>query len=84
MSESRAVQERYLNTYQIEMGRFYQELRRLKTMTVYWSHNHSTLIFRRAGRVVTARSRDIDGVEIGSYTFGSEHDFEHDLLEAMK
>lgn len=84
MAECRAVQEKYLNTYQIEMGRFYQELRRLKTVTCYWNDEMQTLIFRKAGRTVTKRSRPIGGIEIGSYTFGSEHDFEHDLMEFVK
>ena len=83
MTESRAVQETYLTEYQIQVGRFQHELKRLKTVTCYWSDEMQTLIFRKSGRTVTKRSRPINGVELGSYTLGGENDFENDLLEAM-
>ena len=84
MTESRAVQETYLTEYEIQVGRFQHELKRLKTVTCYWSDEMQTLIFRKSGRTVTKRSRPINGVELGSYTLGGENDFENDLLDAMK
>ena len=84
MTESRAVQETYLTEYQIQVGRFHHELKRLKLVTVYWSDEMQTLIFRKSGRTVTKRSRPINGTEIGSYTVGGENDFENDLIEVMK
>lgn len=83
MTESRAVQKTYLTEYQIQLGRFQHELKRLKTVTCYWSDELQTLIFRKSGRIVNKRSRPINGIEIGSYTVGSENDFANDLLEAM-
>ena len=84
MTESRAVQETYLTEYQIQLGRFHHELKRLRTVTCYWSDELDTLIFRKSGRTVTKRSRPINGVEIGSYTLNGAHDFANDLLDAMK
>jgi len=84
MTESRAVQETYLTEYEIQLGRFQHELKRLKAVTVYFSDELQTLIFRKSGRTVTRRSRPINGTEIGSYTLGGENDFANDLLDAMK
>ena len=84
MTQSKALQRTYMSEYEIQLGRFEHELKRLKAVTVYFSDELDTLIFRKSGRTVTKRSRPINGVEIGSYTLGGEHDFANDLLDAMK
>ena len=83
MTESIAMQKNHLSHFEIQILRFQHELKRLKTVTCYWSDEMQTLIFRKSGRTVTRRSRPINGVEIGSYTVGCENDFENDLLETM-
>ena len=84
MTQSIAMQKTHLSHFEIQILRFNHELKRLKTVTCYWSDEMQTLIFRKSGRTVTRRSRPINGVEIGSYTVGCENDFENDLLEAME
>ena len=84
MTESIAMQKTHLSHFEIQILRFHHELKRLKTVTCYWSDEMQTLIFRKSGRTVTRRSRPINGTEIGSYTVGGENDFENDLLEAME
>ena len=84
MTESIAMQKTHLSHFEIQILRFNHELKRLKTVTCYWSDEMQTLIFRKSGRTVTRRSRPINGTEIGSYTVGGEHDFENDLIEVME
>jgi len=84
MTESIAMQKTHLSHFEIQVLRFNHELKRLKTVTCYWSDELQTLIFRKSGRTVTRRSRPINGTEIGSYTLGCENDFANDLLDAMK
>ena len=84
MTESIAMQKTHLSHFEIQILRFNHELKRLKTVTCYWSDELDTLIFRKSGRTVTRRSRPINGTEIGSYVLGFENDFENDLLEVMK
>ena len=84
MTESIAMQKTHLTHFEIQVLRFNHELKRLKTVTCYWSDEIQTLIFRKSGRTVTRRSRPINGVEIGSYVLGCDNDFPNDLLEVMK
>ena len=84
MTESIAMQKTHLSHFEIQVLRFNHELKRLKLVTVYFSDELQTLIFRKSGRTVTRRSRPINGTEIGSYTLGGENDFSNDLLDAMK
>jgi len=83
MTESIAMQKTHLSHFEIQILRFHHELKRLKTVTCYWSGELDTLIFRKSGRTVTRRSRPINGTEIGSYTLGGENDFPNDLLDVM-
>jgi len=83
MTQSQALQRTYMSEYEIQLGRFEHELKRLKAVTVYFSDELQTLIFRKSGRTVTRRSRPINGTEIGSYTLGGENDFPNDLLDVM-
>jgi len=83
MTQSQALQRTYMSEYEIQLGRFEHELKRLKAVTCYYSDELDTLIFRKFGRTVTKRSRPINGTEIGSYTLGGENDFANDLLDVM-